>query len=588
MDQWSELATHWGIEQSYYDVHGRRRDADPEIIRRVAAALSLPGNPPPPHFDVEGPPPQLAFQGDGRRSWVLAVQLYGVRSRSNWGHGDFTDLAHLLETVADLGGAGVGLNPLHCLFYDRPCAYSPYSPNSRLFFNPLYIDVEAVEEFRGGDAASAAEIDRLRATALVEYDAVARVKLAALRQAYVSFRQHGSDTRRQDFGAYRQERGRALQYFAAFETLRGQHAGPWWTWPKAWRQATDRAIGELHEHYGDELGFHEFLQWNAERQLRRCSDIARRRGLAIGLYLDTAVGVDAGGADAWIDQTAVLRGLSVGAPPDQYNTAGQDWGLTAYNPHGLVASDFGPFRQMLGIAMKYAGAIRVDHVLGLNRLYVIPQGLKADQGVYLRMPFAQMLAEAADESRRFGCVTIGEDLGTVPAGLRETLSAWGIWSYLVMLFERNADGSFRRPAEYRDRAVATFSTHDLPTFAGWMNGHDLAIRRSIGVDPGETDEERQNARTALQTAVTSITGKVQIGYADMVAFLAASPSRLISIGIEDVLDVADQCNVPGTVAQHPNWRRRWPIELEKLSGDHRLGRIAAALARAGRASTSVP
>ena len=586
MAQWSELTTRWGIEQSYYDVQGRRRDANPETIRSVAAALSLPGNPPPAQLDVEATP-RPAFQGDGRRLWVLAVQLYGVRSRRNWGHGDFTDLAHLLEIVADAGGAGIGLNPLHALLYDRAGAFSPYSPNSRLFFNPLYIDVDAVEEFRDADAAFAAtEIEQLRAAELVDYDAVARIKLAALRGAYESFRLNGSEARRQDFDMYRQERGRSLQYFAAFETLRGQYSGPWSNWPEAWRHPTDIAIAELRERHRDEFGFHEFLQWNAERQLCRCSELAQRRSLSIGLYLDIAVGVDVGGADAWIDQAAVLRGLSVGAPPDQYNTAGQDWGLTAYNPHGLVASDFAPFRQMLGTAMKYAGAVRVDHVLGLNRLYVIPQGLKADRGVYLRMPLLQMLAVAAEESRRCRCVTVGEDLGTVPAGLRDTLSAWGIWSYLVMLFERNADGSFRRPSEYREKAVATFGTHDLPTFAGWMSGHDLIVKRAIGVDPGETGDERHNARIALQAAVVAVIGNAQIGFDDVVAFLAESPTRLLSIAIEDVLDVVDQSNIPGTIAEHPNWRRRWPIMLEQLPGDQRLHRIAATLARAGRGSTS--
>ena len=234
--------------------------------------------------------------------------------------------------------------------------------------------------------------------------------------------------------------------------------------------------------------------------------------------------------------------------------------------------------------MRYGGAIRIDHVLGLNRLYVIPHELPPEKGAYIRMPFARMLAAAAEESRRWRCITIGEDLGTVPEGLRETLSAWGVWSYLVMLFERNPDGSFRRPVDYPEQAVATFSTHDLPTFAGWMTGHDLAAKRAIGVDPGETEDERQRARAALRAAIAAATSSTEAGFPDAVAFLAATPSRLVSIAIEDVLEVIDQFNVPGTVTQHPNWRRRWPVMLEDLSGDQRLRRIAATLARAGRSS----
>jgi 4-alpha-glucanotransferase len=492
----------------------------------------------------------------------------------------------LLETIARLGGAGIGINPLHAQFYDRAsCSGSPYSPNSRLFLNPLYVDVEAVEEFDHGHAVNIApDIARLRDAELVDYCAVAALKIAALRAAYRSFAANGSRERRQDFAAYRQQRGRELENFAAFETLRAQHPGSWWEWPEQWRALTGDALRRLRQSHPDEIGFHEFLQWNAERQLEHCRDIARRQGLAIGLYLDTAIGVDVGGADAWMAQGIVLRGLSVGAPPDQFNPAGQDWGLTAYNPHGLVASRFEPFRQMLRAAMRYAGAVRIDHVLGLMRLFVIPHGLPASQGAYLRLPFAEMLAVVAEESRRWNCITIGEDLGTVPENFRATLSAWGVWSYLVVLFERNWDGSFRRPQEYPERAIATLNTHDLPTFAGWMSGHDLKTKRAIGVDPGETDDERQGSRHALTAAL----GSQQPGFDDVVAFLAATPTRLVSVAVEDILALEDQVNVPGTVSEHPNWRRRWPVLLEEFAADQRLMRIAATFSRAGRGSMPAP
>ena len=585
----TELAARWGIEPSYLDVQGRRRDADEGTIRRIVEALSAGGNQPA-SWHEKAREPELAYQGDGRKCWVLAVQLYGVRSRRNWGHGDFSDLANLLEIVAGLGGAGIGLNPLHAQFYDRAaCSGSPYSPNSRLFLNPLYIDIEAIEEFdRRHTANLIADIARLREAELVDYAAVATLKTAALRAAYRHFATNGSDERRQDFDSYRRERGRALESFAAFETLRAQHSVAWWKWPDEWRAPTDDALHTLRQSHTDDIGFHEFLQWNAERQLERCHDIAHRHGLAIGLYLDTAIGVDAGGADAWMAQGIVLRGLSVGAPSDQFNPAGQDWGLTAYNPHGLVASCFEPFRQMLRSAMRYAGAVRVDHVLGLMRLFVIPHGLPASQGAYLRLPFAEMLAVVAEESRRWNCIAIGEDLGTVPENFRATLSAWGVWSYFVVLFERNGDGSFRRPEEYPERAIATLNTHDLPTFAGWMSSHDLKTKRAIKVDPGETEDERHHSRVTFCAALAAATGNHKITFEEVAAFLAATPTKLVSVAIEDVLGLEDQVNVPGTVSEYPNWRRRWPVLLEELASDQRLYRIAAIFSRAGRGSMPAP
>jgi 4-alpha-glucanotransferase len=304
--------------------------------------------------------------------------------------------------------------------------------------------------------------------------------------------------------------------------------------------------------------------------------------MSIGLYLDTAIGVDPGGADSWMEQGTVLQGLSVGAPPDQFNPAGQDWGLTAYNPHGLVARNFDPFRQMLRAAMRYAGAVRIDHVLGLMRLFVIPHGFPASRGAYIRLPFADMLAVVAEESRQWKCITIGEDLGTVPEGFRDKLSAWGVWSYLVMLFERDGSGAFQPPERYREFAIATLNTHDLATFAGWIGGHDLAVKHAIGVDPGETADDRENSRNALKAAL----GKGQPSFDDIAEFLAGTPTRLVSISMEDVLGVEDQPNVPGTIDEHPNWRRRCPKPLEELASDQRLRRIAEMFSRAGRGTAA--
>jgi 4-alpha-glucanotransferase len=573
------LAARWAIETAYFDVQGARHEAGPEDLQRVLAALAK-SQAEPAIYPAPPPQPQPAYQGDGRRRWVLAVQLYGVRSSRNWGHGDFSDLAALLEIVAKVGGSGVGLNPLHALFYDRSATGSPYSPSSRLFINPLYIDVALAPGFKPRQVERLhAEIERLRECGLVDHRAVAKLKLAALHVACRDFFTQRDAGAKADFEAFRREGGRELAWFAAFETLRGMYAGGWQDWPEEWRVPSDAVVGHLRQSHAGDMAFHEYLQWVADRQLAHCRDVARRLQMPIGLYLDTAIGVDAGGADAWMAQSAVLQDLSVGAPPDQYNRAGQDWGLTAYHPHGLVAAGFEPFRGMLRAAMRHAGAIRIDHVQGLMRLFVIPRGLSAADGVYLRYPLFSMLAVVAEESHRWRCIVIGEDLGTVPENFRATLASWGLWSYLVMLFERNWDGSFRRASEYPGMAIATLNTHDLPTFSGWISGHDLQKKRAIGFDPGESDDERQRARLALQAAVGP-----DGGFEPVVKFLAETPTRLVSVSIEDILGVEDQINVPGTVTQYPNWRQRWPVMLESLAGDPRLRRVAEVLAEAGRSA----
>jgi 4-alpha-glucanotransferase len=576
MDDHTELADRWGIFASFIDAQGQTRTATPEAIERIVRALQACGDP----VSFDAPPaPEEAYQGDGQRRWLLAVQLYGLRSRRNWGHGDFTDLAALVRLAGPIGAAGIGLNPLHALTWEQPGHASPYAPSSRLFLNPLYIDVEAIPEF-DRDASLSAEIERLRGSELVHYEAVARLKNAALRDAYQRFQASASAARRSDFRAFRRERGDTLARFAAFEVLRGMLREPWWQWPEEWQKPDDAAIKSLKKREADEFGFHEFLQWTADRQLAACAQLARQHALPVGLYIDVAVGVDAAGADAWIEQGAFLNGLSIGAPPDIYNPEGQDWGLTSYSPNGLVAKNFEPLRKLVQSTMRHAGAIRIDHVLGLMRLYLVPHGLGAKNGAYVRLPFERMLAVIAEESRKARCVVIGEDLGTVPEGFRGKMAAWGVWSYLVMMFERDGNGAFQPPDRYPEKALATFNTHDLPTYFGWISGHDLRLKRSIGVDPGETDEQREHSRHELRTAVSSDGGS----FVPVAEFLARTPSRLLSIGLEDVLGLQDQANIPGTVSQHPNWRRRMPTNVEDLPSDQRLLELAAALVRAGRGS----
>jgi 4-alpha-glucanotransferase len=517
-----------------------------------------------------------AHHGEFDRGWLLAVQLYGVRSARNWGMGDFTDLKSLIALACKLGADGVGLNPLHALFDDRPTDCSPYAPNSRLFLNALYIDVEDIPEYRAGGGREA--LARLRQTEIVDYAGVAERKWRALRAAFDGFKTQASAARRQDFDAFRAERGALLSHFACFEALRHRLTGPWWEWPPEWRQPDDAKCARLRNG-GDrsEIEFVEFVQWTADRQLGACKALAGELGMKVGLYLDVAVGVQSDGFDAWNEQEAISRHLAVGAPPDPLNTLGQNWGLAGFNATGLEIKSFEPFRQILRASMRHAGAIRLDHVLGLKRLYLVPHGFPAKNGAYVAMPLDALFAATALESVAHKCVVIGEDLGTVPEGFRERMIEWGIWSYLVVMFERDDHGRFRDLDHYLRNALVTFNTHDLSTYAGWRSFGDLKLKRSINVDPGESDQARWDALGALDD-VLRLHGIDSNDFLSVVRFIAQTPSRLMAISLEDLLDVVDQPNIPGTVDEHPNWRQRLPVAVEDMPAKI----DAAALKRATR------
>jgi 4-alpha-glucanotransferase len=508
--------------------------------------------------------PPRAFGGDFDRCWLLAVQLYSVRSARNWGIGDFTDLEGLIEIAHHLGADGVGLNPLHALFDDRPGDCSPYSPNSRLFLNALYIDVENIPEFRI-DARTRDALAQVREGDIIDYVAVAALKWPALRSAFAAFSADATPGRRQEFDKFRAERAPLLSRFACFEALRHKFNNPWWEWPEEWRQPDDAKCAELrHGADAAEIAFVEFVQWTADRQLAAAKDRAHRLGMRVGLYLDVAVGVQSDGFDAWNEQVAISRHLGVGAPPDPLNTAGQSWGLAGFNASGLEQKSFAPYREMLRASMRHAGAIRLDHVLGLKRLYLVPQGFSAADGVYVQMPFEALLAATAQESVAQRCVVIGEDLGTVPEGFRDQIAGWGIWSYLVMMFEREDNGPFKSLDHYLANALVTFNTHDLSTYAGWRSFGDLKTKRALGIDPGESDDARWHALAMLDDLLRH-NGIANNDLYSIANFLARTPSRLLAIALEDFLGVVDQPNIPGTVNEHPNWRRRLPISLEQIA-----------------------
>ena len=527
--------------------------------------------------------PERAFGGEFDRCWLLAVQLYGVRSARNWGMGDFTDLASLIELADHLGADGVGLNPLHALFDDRPGDCSPYSPNSRLFLNALYIDVEKLPEFQP-DSETNEALAPLRAGDVVDYVGVAGLKWRALRRAFAAFKANARPGGQQDFDKFRAERGTLLSHFACFEVLRHKFGKPWWEWPPEWRQPDDAGCAALRQGAdANEIEFVEFVQWTADRQLGAAADLAKQLGMKVGLYLDVAVGVQADGFDAWNEQVAISRHLGVGAPPDPLNTAGQTWGLAGFNAVGLEFESFVPYRDMLRASMRHAGAIRLDHVLGLKRLYLVPQGFTARDGVYVQMPFEALLAVTAQESVANRCVVIGEDLGTVPEGFRDQIADWGIWSYLVMMFERDDAGSFRHIDHYLTNALVTFNTHDLSTYAGWRSFGDLKLKRSLGIDPGETDDARWHALAMLDDVLRHHTIDRNDLYS-VTNFLARTRSRLLAVSLEDLLGVVDQPNIPGTINEHPNWRRRLPVPIEEMTSTVDVAALKAATHERSRAA----
>jgi 4-alpha-glucanotransferase len=530
--------------------------------------------------------PPKAFGGNFERSWLVAVQLYGIRSARNWGIGDFTDLEALIRLAGQLGADGVGLNPLHVLFDDRPADCSPYSPNSRLFLNALYIDVEKIPEFQPGILAGTGDtLAGLRAGNIVDYSGVAELKWRALRAVFETFRTQASASRKRDFEKFRTERAPLLSRFACFEVLRHRFNKPWWEWPEQWREPDEAKCTALRQGPDAvEIEFVEFVQWTADRQVQACAKLAVKLGMKVGLYLDVAVGVQSDGFDAWNEQVAISRHLAVGAPPDPLNTAGQNWGLAGFNAAGLELKSFEPFREMLRASMRHAGAIRLDHVLGLKRLYLVPHGFAANNGVYVQMPFEALLAATAQESVAHRCVVIGEDLGTVPEGFREKIADWGIWSYQVMMFERDDRGAFRDVNYYTPNALVAFNTHDLSTYAGWRSFSDLKLKRSLGIDPGESDDARWHALAMLSEALRHQAIDGDDLYA-VTTFLARTRSRLLTISLEDLLGVIDQPNIPGTVNEHPNWRQRLPVALDKIASTIDTAALKAATAERARVAT---
>jgi 4-alpha-glucanotransferase len=512
----------------------------------------------------------------GEKTWGLAVQLYSLRRDGDGGIGDTRALSDLAASAARHGADAIALSPTHSLFPADPNHYGPYSPSSRLFRNPLHADPAAVfgEARVAASAADAPQREQLEDAPLIDWPAASRAKYRQLRLLFDDFAEHdlGRGTALDlDFQSFVRDGGEQLKNHAVFEALQRWRLGDaqqwsWRDWPAPWRDPASAEVAHFAEREAATVRFHVFLQWVADRAFAAAQRRAREAGLRIGLISDLAIGLNPAGSQAWSRQQDLLLALSVGAPPDMFNMQGQDWGLTALSPQALLGSGFAPFIDTLRAGMRHAGGVRIDHAMGLTRLWLVPRGHAATEGAYLRYPGDDLIRLIALESHRHRAIVIGEDLGTVPPEFRDRLARCGIAGMDVLWFQRKGK-TLLKPSAWRRDAVAMTTTHDLPTVAGWWSGADIAMRAQIGLCTNETAEcaERSNERILLWDAFVSakaVTGKPpppeQPARAvdAAIKFTAQAPAPLALIPIEDMLGLLDQPNLPGTVDQHPNWRRR--------------------------------
>ncbi|MFM0139033.1 4-alpha-glucanotransferase [Caballeronia grimmiae] len=523
----------------------------------------------------------------------IAAQVYGLRRNGDGGIGDFTALASLATKAAKHGSHALAISPMHAMFSAEPNKYSPYSPSSRLFFNIAHIDPAAV---LGAPAARAAiekagvadELAELERLPLIDWPRAMKARIAVLRALFDAFSQDSDSAFAKDFASFVKEGGRPLEDHARFEALQAEQIaqngeGHWRNWPEALRDPRSDAVAAFAEANRREVDFFLFTQWLAAKGLMHAQHAARDAGMAVGLVADLAVGCDSAGSHAWSYRDEMLNGVSVGAPPDLFNQAGQSWGLTTFSPRAMRMQGFSAFIDMLRCSFAQAGGIRIDHILGLRRLWLVPEGESAKDGAYLRYPIDDLLRLIALESWRHRAIVVGEDLGTVPPGFSERLQEHGLLGIRVLWFERAEEGEgFKPPREWSSGVTATTTTHDLPTVTGWWRGEDIEWRSKIGQtmarddgrDPVEVAmEERGEDRAHLWRAFQ----EAGVAPADVeappvdnapvdeaLAFVGMTPAPLVTYPLEDLLGLAEQPNLPGSIDEHPNWRRRLTLPVDEL------------------------
>ncbi|WP_298804549.1 4-alpha-glucanotransferase [uncultured Pseudokineococcus sp.] len=533
---------------------------------------------------------------DGQH-WGLMVQLYSVRSRLSWGLGDAADLAELASWSGGEHGADfVLVNPLHAAEPVAPMEPSPYLPTTRRFVNPVYIRVEDVREtayLPSADRALlewAAEEQRAAsaAGALVDRDAVWAAKRSALRTVFDAGR---TAARAADFAAFREREGKGLTDFATWCALADRHGLPSSQWPEGAHDHGSREQERLVTEVADDVRFHEWLQWVVDEQLDAAQRTATRAGMALGVVHDLAVGVHPTGADTWTLGPALARGITVGAPPDAFNQQGQDWSQPPWRPDGLARLGYAPYRDMIRTVLRHAGGVRVDHVMGLFRLWWVPAGLGPEAGTYVRYDHEAMVGILALEAQRAGAVVVGEDLGVVEPWVRDHLRERGVLGTSVLWFERDGDGAPLPPERWRELCMATVTTHDLPPTAGYLAGEHIDLRDRLGLLTRDVEEERRvdERDRASVLAQLSERGLVPEDPTErqlvdgLHRLLRAAPSRLLGVSLPDAVGERRTQNQPGTYDQYPNWRVPLgdssgdPVLLEDLPGLPRVRSLLRAL-----------
>ena len=521
----------------------------------------------------------------GRKLWGAAAQIPSLQDEQRTGFGGFGTLADAARALAGHGADALAISPAHALFPADVTRFSPYAPSSRLFLNILYADPRLVgAEPAPGDAGE-----------LIDWEQAIPARLRSLRAAFAS----RSDKVKQQVAEYRARSGRELEHHAIFDALHAHFfdtgARGWQGWPKEYHDADGEAVQRFAAKHSEEVEFFLFAQWLAKASLDAAQQAATGAGMAIGLISDLAVGMDSGGSHAWSRPGDLLKGLSIGAPPDMLGPQGQDWGITSFAPQALRRSDFSGFIGTLRAALDHAGGIRIDHILGLRRLWVIPHGAPSPEGAYLSYPLDDMLRILAIESHRAQAIVIGEDLGTVPEGLRPKLARRGVYGMNVLWFERDEHGGFLPPAEWRKSAVALSGTHDLATIAGWWRGRDIDWAWKLGRSGADSEDDdrrqRHEDRARLwQALIRSGTASGEQPAPHDVwpvleaaaAHVGSSPCDLAILPLEDLLGLDEQPNLPGTMDEHPNWRRRLPAPLEDLLARPEIARRTQAIAQARR------
>ncbi len=588
---------------SYQNWRGRVVEVTDETLAAVLEALDDERCP----AAAKAPTAGAVAPWPRRRSWGFAVQLYSVRSRGSWGHGDLRDLADLaVWSGTALGADFVLVNPLHAAEPTAPISPSPYLAMTRRHLSPLYLRIEDVPEYARLGAGDRARVDALgaplraasRTAALIDRDAVWAAKRAALE----IIRAAGLGPERQaELDAFGARDLEAVQDWATWCTIAEVHGPDWRTWPAALADPRSPEVAALRQARADRVDFHAWLQWLTAEQSAAAQRAARRAGMSIGVISDLAVGAHPGGADAWARQDVIVTGMSVGAPPDEFNQRGQDWTLPPWHPGWLAAQAGRPLAELTAATTRHAGGLRIDHVMGLARLWWIPAGMAPGQGTYVRYDHELIGDVLCAEAARAQALAIGEDLGTVEPWLRDFLAERRVLGTSMLWFERGQDGTPRPPDGWRRGCLATVGTHDMPPAATFLTGEQVTIRAELGLLTEPEAEERTAARAELHGWLAMLAGEGLLarpaGAAGVTpeeftvalyGFLARTPAMLIAVSLAEAVGERRPQNLPGTVNEYPNWRipladgEGAPVLLEDLPAHEGVRAVAEAVSRGWR------